>query len=105
MGKVLSTVITLVFMLGLNYGVSVYLNAAFIDYSFIVGLITALIIGFFTSKGGFTTQNNNMIVQSQTMYKMEVEKLKLTPTYAFYTAVVYTVISLITTIYFYKDYF
>lgn len=105
MGKILSIVITLVVILGLNYVVSVYLNAAFIDYSFLVGLIMTLIIGFFTSKGGFTTQNNNMLVQSQTMYKMEVEKLKLTPTYAFYTAIIYTIVSLILTIYIYKDYF
>ncbi|MCM3121522.1 MULTISPECIES: hypothetical protein [unclassified Mesobacillus] len=105
MEKILNIVITLVLILGINYVVSHFLNAAFIDYSFFVGLITSIIIGFFTSRGGLTTQNSNMLIQAQTMYKMAPEKFKIRPNFALYTAIAYTILSLITMILVYRDYF
>ena len=43
--------------------------------------------------------------QAQTGIKIEAEKKEFNPTVAYYTAIIYTVIALILTLFHFKDYF
>jgi hypothetical protein len=47
--------------------------------------------------GGFTANLTRLSIQSHTGIKIDKEKQSFTPSTAFYTAVIYTVISLIVT--------
>ncbi|WP_413306175.1 hypothetical protein AA0X95_05255 [Bacillus sp. 1P10SD] len=105
MKKVITIVITLVILLGLNYGLTYFTNTKFIDFAFFVGLGVTILIWFFTSKGGLTTKNTDMLVQSTTGIKMGEQKYEFSPNIAFITSLVYTVITLAATIYHYRSYF
>ncbi|GAA0448566.1 MAG: hypothetical protein ACQEWU_13900 [Bacillota bacterium] len=98
-------IITLCVIFGANWGIASMFDAEWIEFSFLIGLVFVVIIWFFTSSGGYTTNLVRMSVQSQTGMKMEEEKKQFTPSIVFYTAVGYLVISVIVTIYYYKDYF
>nr|WP_259547696.1 hypothetical protein [Heyndrickxia oleronia] len=105
MKKFLSIIITLSVLFGLNFGVSYLLNASLFEYSFFIGLAVTLTIWFFTTKGGFTTKSVDFLVLSNTNQKMESEKYTYKPSIAFYTAFIYTLISMIALIFYYKNYF
>ncbi|UPG66227.1 hypothetical protein [Metabacillus endolithicus] len=44
---------------------------SFVDYSFFVGLLGAVVIYFFSSSGGFSSNNLDMLAQATTGFKME----------------------------------
>jgi hypothetical protein len=90
-----------------NWTVSSFVHARFIDYPFFVGLVCVLLIKFFTSSGGFgfTTNLARLHIQAQTGMKIAEEKQPYQPSIAFYAAIGSAVISLIATFYYYKDYF
>ncbi|WP_409293750.1 hypothetical protein V1498_11450 [Peribacillus sp. SCS-26] len=96
--------VTLLLMGGVNFGVTL-MGFTFLDASFFIGLAFAVLIYFFTSTGGFTSNNARLSVQGLTGLKVEEEKTGFSPSYAFYTAVLYTVVSLIASFIYYKDYF
>jgi hypothetical protein len=105
MKKIAFSLLTLGIIVFVNWGVSLFFNADFIEYSFFVGLACVILIKFFNSSGGFTTNLTRLNIQSYTGIKMDEEKPLFTPSIAFYIAIIYTIISLIVTFIYYKNYF
>lgn len=105
MKNMIISVVTLMFMVVMNYVLANVFGWNFIDLSLFVGLAFALIIRFFTSTGGLSSNMVRVQVQSMTGIKVEEEKETFKPTYAFYTAIFYTVAALIGILIYYKDYF
>lgn len=105
MKNIIISVVTLMFMIVMNYVLANVLGWKFIDLSLFVGLAFALIIRFFTSTGGLSSNMVRVQVQSMTGIKVEEEKETFKPTYAFYTAIFYTAAALIGILIYYKDYF
>ncbi|KZE69282.1 hypothetical protein AWM68_03165 [Fictibacillus phosphorivorans] len=105
MKNAIVSIVTLALMLVINYVAASMMNWSFIDLSLFVGLCVALGIRFFTSSGGLSSNAVRVQVQSMTGIKVEEEKETFKPTFAYYTAIVYTLISLISIIIYYKDYF
>ncbi|MBA2870271.1 hypothetical protein HNQ85_000529 [Anoxybacillus calidus] len=103
MKKIAFSLLTLGIIAFVNWGVSLFFNADFIEYSFFIGL--AFVIKFFNSSGGFTTNLTRLNIQSYTGIKMDEEKPLFTPSIVFYIAIIYTIISLIVTFIYYKNYF
>ena len=106
MKRIRSGLITLLVLVGINYIVSKSTNTNFIDFSFGIGLIMSVIIWFFTSKGGFVSKYADVTMQSDTTnWKMRNEEHRFHPNVAFYSAILYTIISIVLTFVYYKDYF
>jgi hypothetical protein len=105
MKKIAFSLLTFGVIVFVNWGVSLFFNVGFIEYSFFVGLAFVILIKFFNSSGGFTTNLTRLTIQSHTGIKIDEEKQVFTPSIAFYIAIIYTIISLIVTIIYYKDYF
>ncbi|TDL82434.1 hypothetical protein [Peribacillus frigoritolerans] len=106
MRKIVIAVLTLAALLGTNYTVSYVFKVGFIDYSTIVGFLGAGLIWFFTSSGGYTSKHTDVLIQTQTTnFKMKEEKHSFSLNTAFVTAIIYATISLLITIYTYKEYF
>ncbi|KAA0547201.1 hypothetical protein FZW96_12625 [Bacillus sp. BGMRC 2118] len=89
----------------INWGVVTVLDAAFIEYAFLTGVISTAIVRFFSSTGGFSSNSARVSIQAQTGIKIDEEEQRFNPTVVFYTALSYTIIALITTAVYYKDYF
>lgn len=106
MKRLLSILVTLLVLLGINIGVSVFTNTNFIDFSFGIGLIASVVIWFFSSKGGYTARYTDVMLQAETTnWKMKHEKHKFQRNTVFYTSLAYTIISIVATVIYYKDYF
>jgi hypothetical protein len=103
--KVLTIIITLAVLIGLSFGVTHFLNKSFLDFAFIVGTIVSIVSWFFTSKGGFTSRNADMLIQSQTRIKLEQQKYEFSPNLAFITSLVFTIVTFAVAIYEYRSYF
>jgi len=103
--KILAIVLTLFILIGLSFGLSHYLQSNFFDYSFFVGLIVTVVIWFFSSKGGVTSRNLDMRVQSTMGMKTSQEKFEFSPNLAFVTSLLYTIFTFAATLFQYKDYF
>lgn len=104
MKKIVWPVIMLCLIVLANWGVAVLLNGAFIEYAFLVGLLSVVIIWFFTSSGGYSSNIIRMNVQSQTGIKVDGEERQFNPSVVFYTAVFYLVIATIATFFYYMEY-
>lgn len=102
--NVIWATVTVLIILLINWGVVEFLDAAFIEYSFLVGLIVTAIIRFFSSSGGFTSNKVRVMVQAQTGMKVDEEERRFNPTVVFYTAAGYTIVALLVTLFYYKDY-
>ncbi|KQL52310.1 hypothetical protein AN964_01290 [Heyndrickxia shackletonii] len=106
MKRIISIFVTLLILLGINYAVAYYTNTKFIDYSFGVGLVFSIIIWFFTSKGGLTSRITDGIVQMEsTNFKLKADTYKFSPNAAFFTSLAYTLVAIIITFYYYRQYF
>jgi hypothetical protein len=92
-------------MIGVNFGLSNVVGWTFIDLSLFVGLAFAIIIRFFTSTGGLSSNMVRMQTQALTGMKVEEEKQTFKPTYAYYTALVYSIAAFIGIIIYYKEFF
>jgi uncharacterized membrane protein len=103
--RFLKAFIILLFITSTNYFVSYLLNGEFIEYSAIVGLAFVLLIKFFNSSGGLSTNMMRMKVQSQTGVKVDEERKTFNPSITFYIAIAYTVVAILASIFYYKDYF
>lgn len=105
MKRIISGLITIVVLVGVTFIVSIITNTTFFDFSFGVGLVMSVIIWFYTSKGGFTSTFTDETMQIQsTNWKIKKEKHTFNPNIAFYTAVFYTLISIVCTFIYYKEY-
>ena len=69
MKKLITAIITLGILFGLTWLVSNFMHAKMIEYVFIVSLIVTIIIKFFTSSGGFSSNIVKISVQTQTGIK------------------------------------
>ncbi|MED1865986.1 hypothetical protein P4V41_21275 [Fictibacillus nanhaiensis] len=105
MKHVVSCIVTVITILVFNYVVANLLGVAFIDTSLFIGLIFAFTIRFFTSKGGLSSNMVRMQAQAMTGIKIEEEKAAFKPSYAYYTAIIYTLVSLVSILVYYKEYF
>lgn len=106
MKRFISIIVTLLVLFGVNYAVAYFTNTKFIDYSFVVGLVFSIIIWFFTSKGGLTSRITDGIVQMEsTNFKLKSDTYKFSPNTAFITALAYTLVAIISTFYYYREYF
>lgn len=105
MKQIISCLGTILLMLVVNYVVSNFIGVSFIEISLFIGLIFAVTIRFFTSKGGLSSNMVRMQAQAMTGIKIEEEKAMFKPSYAYYTAIIYTLVSLISVFVYYKDYF
>ena len=97
MKKVIFSLITLLVLVGLSFGISYYTKTHFLDYAFFIGVIVSVIVWFFTSKGGFTSRKLDMSIQATTGIKMEKQNhdFSFSPSIAFLTSVAYTIITLV----------
>ncbi len=103
--KNLGTILmTLLVLFGLSFGLTYFTNIKFIDFAFFVGLGVTAMIWFFTSKGGLTTKNTDLLVQSTTGIKMGEQKYEFSPNLAFITSLAYTVITFAAMLYYYRSY-
>ncbi|MBY6036590.1 hypothetical protein KUV80_07995 [Fictibacillus nanhaiensis] len=105
MRNIMVCLVTCLFLVGVNYGLAMFFKWQFIDFSLFVGLSTTLIIRYFTSTGGMSSNMVRMQAQAITGMKIEETKSTFKPTYAYYTAMIYTIVSLIAVLVYYKDYF
>jgi len=107
MKKLIFTVITLGILFGLTWLVADFMHGKMIEYAFIVGLIVTFSIKFFTSSGGFSSDNTRLIVQSQTGIKVEDEpKVQIEgKSFSFIVSLLFTIVSLfVTVIYYWKEF-
>lgn len=105
MRNLIICVSTLIIMIGVNFGLARVFGWHFIDFSLFIGLACTLIIRYFTSTGGLTSNMVRVQTQAITGIKVEEEKQTFKPTYAYYTALVYTAVSFIGIIIYYREYF
>lgn len=106
MKRLISIVLTLFVLLGLNYVIASITNTRFIDCSFVVGLVLSTIIWFFSSKGGLTSRLSDGMIQAQTAnFKLKGDDYKFSPNIVFFTALVYTFFSIVFTFIYYRSYF
>lgn len=104
--KLITIFITLLVLLGVNFGITYFTHSKFIDYSFFIGLAATIIIWFFTFKGSsFASRHINLSIQGSTGIKMESQKLEFSPNIAFFTSLAYTIITLVAMLYDYRSYF
>ncbi|MBP0724535.1 hypothetical protein J5Y03_04960 [Bacillus sp. RG28] len=107
MKKLIFAVITIGILFGLTWFVADFMHGKMIEYAFIVGLIVTFSIKFFTSSGGFSSDNARLIAQSQTGIKVKDE-----PTvhiegksFSFIVSLLFTIVSLfVTVIYYWKEF-
>ncbi|HEY9576972.1 MAG TPA: hypothetical protein VIR64_04805 [Pseudobacillus sp.] len=105
MKKVVSFILTLFILSGATYGLTLLIEGNFFDYSFIIGLIGVVLIKFFNSSGGFTSDNLDMHLQSQTGIKQDRQLKSFDPPISFYAAILYTVVSFSLMLFYYRQYF
>lgn len=104
--KALKIIITLVILLCLSYAFTYFTHTKFIDYAFVVGIISTVNILLFTSRGGFASQYADSTIQSQTTnFKLKSQSFEFKPNIAFFTSLTYTILSLIAMLIHYRSYF
>jgi hypothetical protein len=91
--------------LTINKLISDFFDAKFVDFSVIVGVLGVSMIYFFTSSGGYFSNNLNLQTQATTGMKMEEEQRSFAVSMAFYASVFYFLVSLIVTFFVYRSYF
>lgn len=89
----------------ITYIISSKFQMKFIDLFFTMGLIASVLIYFFSSSGGLISKHTNRQIQGQTGLKVKQDENKFHSSFFFYGSVLYTVVSLIVTVIYYKDYF
>lgn len=107
MKKLLIVLGTLIIEGVIVYKLAEFIGWNFIDMTFFVGICFALIIGFFSSKGGFS---NNRVrvrlqVQAQTGIKMDEEKFEFKMNPIFIVSIIYILPSSLFVIIEYWKYF
>ncbi|WP_226537305.1 hypothetical protein [Fictibacillus halophilus] len=105
MKNIIISIVTLILMVAVNFVLARVMGWNFIDLALFVGLASVIIIRFFTSTGGLSSNMVRVQTQALTGIKVEEEKQTFKPTYAYYTALLYTIASLIGIFIYYKNYF
>ncbi|WP_407270998.1 hypothetical protein [Radiobacillus sp. PE A8.2] len=98
--------ITIAILLLINFGVAWIFEMKFFDIAVFVGIFVAVVIRFFNSSGGYTSRSMDLQIQSSTGIKQDTtSERKFSPSISFYTAVGYSVVALIGTLIYYREYF
>ncbi|MEH6939171.1 hypothetical protein V7056_15200 [Bacillus sp. JJ664] len=108
MKKLIFAIITLGVLIGLTWFVSDLMNGKIVDYAFFVGLGVTIVIRFFTSSGGFTSNSINLSTQGQTGMKVSGAEGPFTVTqksFSFLVSLAFTIISLLATVFYYWNEF
>ncbi|XKK33997.1 hypothetical protein HFP66_30375 [Bacillus sp. A17A.1] len=105
MKKGIGILVTLIVEAGIVYVLAKILKWEFIDLTFFAGICLVIITGFFSSKGGFSSNSTRLQIQAQTSIKMEEEKFELRMNPIFIGSIIYTVLSLILVMIEYWHYF
>lgn len=103
--KIVSFFITLIIIGIVNWGISLVFDFNFIDATIPVGLISIIIFYFSNSTGGYLSDILNVSVQGETGIKIDKEKARFYPSFAFFASIVYFIGAIIATIIYYKEYF
>lgn len=115
MKKIIWAVITIGFILLVNWGTAHFFNSNFFEWTFLSGLLVTIIIRFFSSSGGFmsdladsrlqSTNNDEQWLAVEVWTKIDRQKRTFRPTTAFYVAFWYTVLTGIITFIYFINYF
>ncbi|QWG28845.1 hypothetical protein EXW58_15260 [Bacillus mycoides] len=105
MKKLLIVLGTLIIEGGIIYTFAKFINWKFIDITFFAGICITLIIGSFSSKGGFSSNSARLQIQAQTGIKQEEEKFEFKMNPIFIGLFIYILISLLFLIIEYRKYF
>ncbi|HSU79230.1 MAG TPA: hypothetical protein VLK78_02345 [Candidatus Angelobacter sp.] len=100
MKKFLSIFITLAIILVANGVAASFLHFKFLDLAFLTGLIFVILISYFSFSGGWISDRQAYQIQAQTQMKLEKEKREFQPSMALYTAIGYTIVTLLITLIF-----
>lgn len=105
--KIMKGILTILFLVLINLGLSHLTNSHFIDYMFFVGLAITVIIVFFSSSGGFTTEYTDVVTNktNKVLNKEEEKGFKFKLNVYFLVSLLYTIIGFIAGIYLYRSYF
>ena len=98
--KFLSIFITLAIILVANGVAASFLHFKFLDLAFLIGLIFVILISYFSFSGGWISDRQAYQIQAQTQMKLEKEKREFQPSMALYTAIGYTIVTLLITLIF-----
>ncbi len=103
--RLINIIVTIFLLIGINFIISLVFNAGFFDYSFLVGILAMVVIKFFNSSGGYTSKQIDMQIQGTTGIRVDQnENKKFYAGSAFYTSLIYTIVSIIILVITYKDY-
>lgn len=105
--NLISIIFTLGVLIGVTWLLSYFMKSNIIDYAFIVGLFVTSIIRFFTSSGGYYSNNVKLAVQAHTGIKVDEENSNQPPknSSAFLVSLTYTITALIVTVvYYWKEF-
>jgi hypothetical protein len=105
MKKVLGVLGTLIIEGIIIYILARFIGWNFIDITFFAGICITVIIGFFSSKGGFSSNRVRLQVQAQTGIKMDEEKFVFNMNPIFIGSIIYIVLSLLFVVIGYWKYF
>ncbi|EJQ98985.1 hypothetical protein [Bacillus cereus] len=105
MKKVLGVLGTLIIEGIIVYILAKFMGWNFIDMTLFAGICFTLIIGFFSSKGGFTSNKVRLQVQAQTGIKMDEEKFEFNMNPIFVGSIIYIIVSLLFVVIGYWKYF
>lgn len=105
MKKVLGVFATLIIEGVIVYKLAEFIGWNFIDLTFFAGICFTLIIVFFSSKGGFSSNNTRLQVQAQTGIKIDEEKFEFNMNPIFIGSILYIVLSLLFVVIGYWKYF
>ncbi|OCA92363.1 hypothetical protein [Pseudobacillus wudalianchiensis] len=77
--RIASFIAVWLILCGATYSLTLLKKGHFFDYSFFVGLIGVVLIKFSSSSGGFTSDNLDMHLQSQTGMRQDRQSKSFDP--------------------------
>ncbi|MED4015177.1 hypothetical protein [Sutcliffiella cohnii] len=111
MWKYFWSVITIIVIVTLNFGLATIFDTNFIDWLFLSGLAVTMVLLFFNSSGGFTSDladarlqganNDEFWPATEVLTKIDRQKVSFSPRISFYVALSYTVVAGIVSIFYY----
>ncbi|WP_251551224.1 hypothetical protein [Neobacillus muris] len=93
--KILTIAVTLLILISVSFGFSLYFHSEFLDFSFIVGLIATIITWFFVSTDGAASRPPDHTIRVSTGLRNAYQKSHFTPNLPFVTSLIYTLLSIV----------
>lgn len=105
MNKTIVLLLTISMLALINWIVSFFFDASFIDTSIPFALVAIAVLYIFTSKDNTVSRHMDMQIQGKTGIRMTASKRVGGQSLIFIGAVAYFVITLVVTFFMYKEYF